>query len=116
MEIFNKLEVIILATLIEENNIKYPLLKSHLPLLKVKSREFTGVGIYTNFHYITEPLTEEISALLSSPNQLLMDNLENELSYLLDITDGKINYLEILTNGNEAWDGKFESSIYMNSW
>ena len=43
---------------------------------------------------------------MSSSKELTVANLENELTYVLDITNGKINFLEIVTNGNDSFEGE----------
>jgi hypothetical protein len=109
MKNLNSLEVALLQSILEENKEKYPFLLNHFPLLKVKNREYTGVGSYSNFEY-TSPIDELlINDLISSKKELLINGVKNELSYVLDITNGKINFLEIVTNGNEEWNGKYEN-------
>lgn len=46
MHELNKLEYSILDRL----STKYPLIKDHIPFLKIYSRENTGVGMYINFY------------------------------------------------------------------
>jgi len=108
MDDLNKLETELLKAIIEENKQKYPYLQSHFEILKVKNREFTGVGSYTHFQYPTSKvLTKDTS--LSSTKRLMIDGLVNELSYELNLTDGKMDFLEIVTNGSDEWGGKAES-------
>lgn len=109
LENLNALEIALVKAVIEENVIKYPFLFFQFAFLKVKNREYTGVGSYSNFEY-TKPVDEStINTILSSKKRLLISGLKTELSYVLDITNGKINYLEIVTNNNEEWNGKTES-------
>lgn len=109
MENLNSLEIALLKSIVEENGERYPFLVSHIPYLKVKNRELTGVGSYSNFEYL-QPVNESaINTLLSSQKRLLISGLKTELSYVLDITNGKINHLEIVTNDNEEWNGKTEN-------
>ncbi len=105
----NTLEVALLEAILEENKGKYPFLISHFPLLKVNNREYTGVGLYSNFEY-TSPIQESsINDLISSEKELTIKGIKHPLSYVLDISNGRINHLEIVTNGNEKWNGKFET-------
>ena len=78
----------------------------HFPYLVVKSREYSGVGMYSNFEYMKEFDQRDINLLLTSLKELTVDNLENELSYVLSITNGKIQFLEIVTNGNDSLLGE----------
>jgi hypothetical protein len=79
-------------------------LKEHFPYLYVSSREYTGIGIYTNFAYTKQFIPSDIKILLSSDKKLFADRLENELTYAIDITDGRFNFLEIVSNGEDILD------------
>lgn len=114
METLNDLESALLNLIAIENEELYPSLKSHIAYLRVLNREHTGVGVYSNFVYVKSVNDDTRgNALLSSSKKLRIENLINELSYVLDITDGKINYLEIVTNGDENWDGAFKSFHFL---
>lgn len=97
----NTLEEALLEAIIEENSIDYPFLKDHYQLLSVSSRKNTGVGIYTNFEYSKELKEEGVNVIISSNKTLTFEGLENELTYVLDISNGKITFMEIVTNGND---------------
>ena len=110
MENLNLLELSILEAILEENKNKYPLLLSQIPLLKVINREYTGVGLYSNFSYVEFVKEEEvINDLLSSKKKLIIEGVKNELSYVLDISKGKIKFLEIVTNGNDTLNDKIKN-------
>ena len=109
MEKLNSLESSIIECILIENKERYSFLNFHIPYLYIKNRECTGVGTYSNFEYAKDVSTEEINDLLSSEKRLIIKGIKNELSYTLAITKGKISFLEIITNGNEAWNGKFKS-------
>ncbi len=109
MEKLNDLELATIKEILEANNKRYSFLKLHLQYLRVKNREYTGVGIYSNFEYSKVIDELGINDLISSPKRLMVDKIKNELSYVLDITNGKIKFLEIVTNGNESWDGTFKN-------
>ncbi len=49
----------------------------------------------------------------STPD-LTLDSLEYGLNYELNITKGKIDFLELATNG-EDWDGNYENFEFSNS-
>ena len=95
------IEKAILQAIIKENRNSYPFLEDHLPYLYVINREYTSFGIYTDFGYSKEFNSTDLNILLSSGEALIADNLENELAYVLFVTNGKIDLLEIATNGNE---------------
>jgi hypothetical protein len=62
--------------------------------------------MHSNFEYSKEFVQSNVNVLLTSLKELTVDNLENELSYVLDITSGKIQFLEIVTNGNDTFQGE----------
>ena len=87
---------------------EYPFIHSHLLQLQVTKRDKTGVGLFVHFSYRDESNIEQIPSGhlgLSSNSHLNMDGLENGLFYELSPTNGKIDFLEIVTAGNEQWDG-----------
>ena len=99
------LESILLNGLIE----KYPSLKSHIQFLKVQERKISKIGMTVNFEYVNveqEINFEEINALFSGGENIEVKGLKEGLSYVIDVTDGKILYLEFTTYG-ENWTGKF---------
>jgi len=109
MESLNKLELDILKRLSKQ----YSYLSSHIPFLFVKNREYTGVGIYINFGYLQHvpklPVTE--INLGNSEIINITPALKNGLVYELDIKDGKINFIELVTIG-EQWDGMFDNYFF----
>ncbi len=99
----NKLESAIFKALV----IPYPALKPHIPHLFVKSRELTGVGMYVNFGYntIDGPIKKLDYTIPISTNQVIeFGNLQYGLNYEVSVTDGMIDCIEFVTNG-ESWDG-----------
>jgi hypothetical protein len=101
MKELKNIEKAILQAIIQENRSNFSFLERHYPFLYVKSREYTNSGIYINFGYDKQFHTRDINILLSSKEVLIADNLENELSYIVAITNGKIKFLEIVTNGTD---------------
>lgn len=100
----NNLELSILERLA----IKYPLIKEHIPFLKVDSRENTGVGMYINFIY-DNPNNKELNigvenSIISTNETIEIDGLKYGLCYEVEITDGKVKFIELVTYGEE-WDG-----------
>ena len=104
MKELNKLEISILERLA----IEFPFIKGHLPFLKVDNREITGVGMYVNFIYDNpnnKSLYIGVENSVVSTNEIIeIDGLEYGLGYEVDITDGKIKFIELVTYGEE-WDG-----------
>jgi hypothetical protein len=86
---------------------KYDFLKSHLPYLAIKNREYTGVGLYINFFYTKNveslPLTE---ASISTDEIINIRGLKYGLFFEMVISDGKIDFIEFVTV-DEMWDGNF---------
>lgn len=104
MEQLNDLESTLLNGLIR----KYPSLESHIPYLKVKKRKITKTGMTVDFEYTNsdEEITfDPVDALFSNGENIEIKSLKQGLGYVIDITEGKISYLEFTTYG-ESWDGK----------
>lgn len=104
MDQFNDLESTLLNGLVE----KYPDLKLHIPFLKVKDRKSTGTGMEVNFEYTNadgEIHFEEINALFSGGENIQIKGLKQGLSYVIDVSEGRISHLEFSTYG-ENWNGK----------
>lgn len=104
MEKINKFESVVLSTLAE----KYPFLNEHIPYLRIKNREITGVGMYVNFDYSQEIKIKDMdfyNVSLSTNENIEIDNLKYGLGFELDITNGMVNFLEFITYGGECWDG-----------
>ena len=103
MNELNALELKLLDGLVE----KYPSLKSHVADLKVAERKNTGTGMYVNFEYVNPKIHfEDINALFSKEEHIEIKKLKHGLGYVIDVTDGKILYIEFTTYG-ENWDGTF---------
>jgi hypothetical protein len=104
MESLNALEHTILKRVSE----KHPAIKSHIPFLRILNREYTGVGMYVNFIYSDEGKSlnpiEPLSDTLSTNERVELPGLKFGLCFVIDITDGKINFIELVTYG-EDWDG-----------
>lgn len=106
MNQLHELESTLLIGLVE----KYPSLKSHLPFLIVKDRKITKSGMIVDFEYMNaeEELNfDDINALFSNGENIEVKGLKQGLGYVIDITEGQISYLELVTYG-ENWNGKLE--------
>jgi hypothetical protein len=111
----NKFEIAILKRL----SIKYPYITDHIPYLLVESRVYTGVGMYVNFSYskyYSEKLNLDIkNTSLSTNESIEIDSLNYGLGYEVDISNGKIKFIEVITYG-ENWDGKVsENFVFLHS-
>lgn len=104
MEKMNTFETAILNRLADN----YPTIKLHLPFIEVKNREVTGVGMFVNFSYRNEPvdlkLIKPLNGAISTNDNIEIQTLEFGLGYEVNISDGKITFMEIITYGEE-WDG-----------
>ncbi len=108
MEELNELEKVLLLAIIDYNKQKYSFLETHYPHLYVKNREFTVVGLYTMFEYKKDIICNDINDFIVSDKSLFVDGFECELTYELNITKGKIDFLEIVTNGDKDLFYKYE--------
>ena len=101
MNELNTLEITLLKGLIE----KYPMLKPHLDVLKVSNRKSTGTGLIVTFEYENADLEfNETNALFSNEENIEIKKLKKGLNYVIDITMGRIETLELSTY-EEKWDG-----------
>lgn len=88
----------------------------HIPFVRILKRENTGVGLYVNFIYETgianlDPIIPSNSAI--STNELIkMEPLIRGLGYELNITNGKIDFLELVTY-DEEWNGAINSFSFV---
>lgn len=101
----NKLEYSIIENFAKE----YPIIKDHVCLLKVESREDTGGGMYVNFayKYLDDDLVKLEDGTLSTNEIIVLDSLKNGLGFVLDISHGLINFIEMFTYGDDLWNGNF---------
>ena len=103
----NEFELLLLNTIIENNAEKFQYLSEHLDFIKIETKKSTDTCLYISFVYLKEfPQEEEFeNGLLSAEQKLSAPNLKNDLTYCLDVTNGKMDFLEIVTNEKEIWDG-----------
>ena len=107
MDNLSQLELILLDRL----SLRYPIVKLHLPYLKVLNRECTGVGMYVNFSDYELPSDipsiEVYLDVMSTNENIEIEGLERGLGYELCINGGKIEFFEFITYG-EDWDCNIE--------
>jgi hypothetical protein len=83
--------------------------------LKVKSRNFSSVGGYINFYlgYSNQaqvhPGIPAENLVLSAPYLLRVRGTDDYMSFELDVTKGKINFIELVVDGNWVWDLSFDN-------
>lgn len=72
--------------------------------LQVRRRENTGAGRYT---YFEDKLKQGLrdGTYTAQGKFLQMDGVRDGLAFVVDVTGGFVNYLEIAVYGNESWDG-----------
>lgn len=113
----NLFELTIVKEVLAFNRGKYPFFEKHLSYLRVTSLEKTGVGVYVNFKdaYGEDLICLDVKKhiVLTSTKTLDIDILDWELNYELNITDGKIDFLELVAN-DELWDGSYEGFVLNN--
>lgn len=72
--------------------------------LQVKRRENTGAGRYTYFEDSGNQRLPD-GTYTAQGRFLQMQGIRDGLAFLVDVSAGVINYLEIAVYGNEGWDG-----------
>ena len=95
------------TAILERIALNYPSLREHLGRLHVLSREFTGVGSYTNFR-IPEIDSQATRTHLGLDAVIVMPNVENGMGAVLFCRTGRPECLEIVTFGDASWDGVFD--------
>jgi hypothetical protein len=96
--------------ILERIAVKSPKLGTHLENLHVLSREFTGVGSYTNFK------CKDVSAHVAEQrigldDLIVMPNVQNGMGAVLFCLGDQPKCLETYTFGDELWDGVFEGFV-----
>ena len=98
----------ILNEIVKFNSSKIPNLHSQIKRLGIREIKKTGVGLYVDFKHNSYKKDKikliNKSCCLSSELSLYIEGLNYSVNYELNISNGKIDFLEIVTNG-ENWDG-----------
>lgn len=104
-----RFELDVLHSILDEQKEKYPALYEQISYLVVRSRELTGVGEYVNFDLPDDPRIPTESGqsdlVLMANKMIEMDGLSLGLAFAIDVTGGRINFLELVTYDDEQWDG-----------
>ena len=107
----NEFEIAILAELAND----LPEIAQLIGKMFVLSREFTGVGSYTNFN-CTESNAKLGDKSISLNALISMPNVPEGMGAVLFCEAGKPKVLETYTFGNELWNGEYEGfSIEKNT-
>lgn len=110
----NELEILILSDIVDyQMRINGFNLERQLDSLEVKSRDNTGFGVYVHFDLEKQDdctmILGERKKCLSSPIEIYLDSLEHQISFELNLNDkGQFEFLEIVPNGVDNWNGKYE--------
>ena len=89
---------------------KSPALHMRLRNLHVLSREFTGVGSYTNFKCQDEG-AQVVEQRIGLDDLIVMPNVQNGMGAVLFCQGDQPKCLETYTFGDELWDGVFEGFV-----
>jgi len=84
--------------------------KNNWPMFRVDGlrairRENTGVGRYV---HLEDELRQQLVDGVYGPESgrtVEMSGVEYGLDFVVDVSSGRINYLELVTSGNDGWDG-----------
>jgi hypothetical protein len=85
-------------------------LRRYLRNVHVLSREFTGVGSYTNFKCEDES-AQVVEQRIGLDDLIIMPNVQNGMSAVLLCQGDQPKCLETYTFGDELWDGVFEGFV-----
>jgi len=117
MEKLNSFEKAILEEVISFNEKEYPHFREHLKYIRVKSREFTGVGEYIYLSYLPSTpgniFLEYDDTYLCSDNYLYIQGIKYPVTYAPSVSKGKIDMIEVVTIA-ENWDGTVTSFKFIN--
>jgi hypothetical protein len=104
-----RFELDVLHAVLDDQRARYPALYGQIPLLGVRSRELTGVGAYINFDLPEDPAVPieqgRPDAVLTGNKTIVMDDPPSGLAFAVGVSGGRIDLLELVTYGDETWDG-----------
>lgn len=99
----NEFELAILHRIAEDESSLRPLLLR----LHVLSREYTGVGCFTNFLH-EEHAHEPARRVLDLNAVITIPGVPNGLGAVLFLEDNHPAFLEVVSFGEDHWDGRFD--------
>jgi len=109
----NELEILILSDIVDyQMRINEFNLERQFESLEVSNRDYTGFGIYVHFELEKQAdftsLLGDRKKYLSSPIEIYLDSLEHRISFELNLNaKGQFDFLEIVPNGVDNWNGKY---------
>jgi hypothetical protein len=72
--------------------------------LRVKKREDTGVGRYVHFEDPSEQVLVD-GSYGAQGRVVEMQGIRNGLYFVIEVSSSRIDYLELVTGGDDLWDG-----------
>lgn len=109
MEAPSPFEVDLLRAALDGKEDRYWSLVAQVPYLRVRKRELTPAGGYVYFDLPAEHSdlvdTESPNVVLTPNKMIETDHPPSGMGFALDVTDGRINFLELFTYGDEEWNG-----------
>lgn len=116
MSAINELEAAVLDKILAGDEPALVLLREQRQRMRVRGREFTGVGFYTEFEHSADTPRLAVSESIRFGDVLAeIDGLENGAGFLLFIDNGLITMLEGYSNANEKWPESI-SSFKLRYW
>jgi hypothetical protein len=108
------LESAVLDKLLDKPGEPFATLREQLAHVDVTSREFTGVGFFTNLSLpANAPVRRDISSTAVTGVGATIPQLEHGAGFVLFVRDGIASMLEGYTYGDAAWpDSVTEFSVF----
>ena len=105
-----KIERELLEQILKQNPAYGNILNNQLENLLVSSRKPTGVGCYVNFSNTSNVVDKSINTMLGFEGEIEVPNVPSGLCCVLSITDGRLDFLEFVTYGDETWNGQLNDA------
>ncbi len=99
----NEFEVAVLKRIADD----FPCIRPFILKLHVLSREFTGVGSYTNFAALPEIVFGSSESPFPLNSEILMPGVANGMGALLFFEASRSLVLETYTYGKDFWEGDY---------
>ena len=105
-----KVERELVEQILNQNPTYAETLKGQIEHLTVSSRELTGVGCYINFSVSAEVknFDKNLTKHLAFNEDIRVEGVPSGLCCVMLVDEGQIRQLELVTYGNELWDGNLE--------
>jgi hypothetical protein len=107
-----KIERELVEQILKQNPTYAETLKDQIEHLTVSSRKLTGVGCYINFSVPAEvkSFDKNLTKHLAFNEDIRVERVPSGLCCVMLVMKGRIHYLELVTYGNELWDGNLEKA------